>query len=460
MSYRESDEDEPAGREPDESTLSASSASIERISVESPPRVDDRPSAPTEAQLESEAKPARFAALRHRNFRLFWAGNLLSNTGTFAQQAAQGWLVRALTVNPNDAPTNLSLVTACGTFPILILTLYAGVVADRVDRRQALLVTNALAACLALFLAVLVYFGMAQVWHVAVIALFTGCVNAFDIPIRQSYNREMVEPDDLPNAIALNSSAFNAARVLGPAVGGVLLRTVGTAGCFAANAFSYFAMLLGLSMQRLPPQHRERKQMRLSDIREGFCFVWTDDILRLVTILVAFVSLMAMSFAPLLPVFARDIFKTNESGFAALMTCNGLGALGSAVSLAVAGQMRHKGKRLLVGAFGFCLSVVCFAASPTLVFGCIWLIVAGWFLLTFLMTANTMIQTMAPDDLRGRVFSVYSLALIGTAPLGALMLGALAKVLGARTAVEFCASIAAAFTFMIFYRYRSLWKAR
>jgi MFS family permease len=329
-----------------------------------------------------------------------------------------------------------------------------------VDRRRALIVTNACAAVLAVTLTILVYLRVIEVWHVMVIALFTGCINAFDIPIRQSYNREMVEPEDVPNAIALNSSAFNAARVLGPAIAGLLLRTVGMVGCFGLNAFSYFAMITGLSMQRITPPVRERKAFHLTDMREGFCFVWQDDILRLVTILVAVVSLMAMSFAPLLPLFARDIFGTDEAGFSALITCNGVGALGSAVSLAVAGQMKHKGKRLLLGAFGFCLAVVLFAESPNLVFACFWLIVSGWFLLTFLMTANTMIQTMSPDDLRGRVFSIYSLALIGTAPLGALMLGLLAKHFGARLAVQGCALIAAAFTFGVYYRFRTLWKQR
>lgn len=444
----------------EQSTLDEPSTAIE-TQTQSPPRGDGWPAAPTEAQIESTREP-RFSAMRHRNFRVFWAGNLLSNIGTFAQQAAQGWLVRTLTVDARQAPANLAMVTACGTFPILFLTLWAGVVADRVDKRRALMVTNSIAAILAIVLALLVHFRLVEIWHVALVALCTGGVNAFDIPIRQSFNKEMVGRDDLPNAIALNSSAFNAARVAGPAVGGLLLRYFGTAAGFGFNALSFAAMLIGLSLQRIASQPKSSapRASAANDIREGFAWVWGNQTLRLITILVGVVSLFAMSFGVLLPVFAKDVFRTDERGFALLMTCNGLGALGSAVSLALAGQMRHKGKRLLLGAFGFCLSVVAFACAPHIGWGSVWLVVAGWFLLTFLMTANTMVQTLAPDALRGRVFSIYSLALIGTTPFGALLLGALAKECGPRMAVQLCALVAAAFTFAVYVRFRSLWKEK
>jgi MFS family permease len=434
------------------------------------------PSAPTEKQLggreegvgENEGKPRRFAALRHRNFRLFWAGNWFSNTGTFAQQTAQGWLVRTLTEDPRQAATNLSLVTFCGTLPILLLTLYAGVLADRVDKRRALMVTNACAMLLAASLALLVSSGVAQVWHVALVAFGVGTVNAFDIPIRQSFNREMVEPEDIPNAIALNSSSFNAARVAGPAVGGLLLRTLGIAAAFWANAFSFCALLIALSLQKMPRAARaasKEENNSLKSLREqmgaGWEFVRANEVLRQTTLLVGLISLSTMSFGTLLPLFARDVFATDERGFSALMTCNGLGALGSAMALAVAGQMRHKGKRLLLGAFCFCLSVAAFALSPSLFGGCVWLIIAGWFALTFLMTANTLVQTLAPDEMRGRVFSIYSLALIGTAPLGAVMIGQLARVFGPRHAVAGCALAAAAWTLFLWSRERrGLWKER
>ncbi|HEX8833588.1 MAG TPA: MFS transporter [Abditibacteriaceae bacterium] len=420
------------------------------------PVLVQNPSAPTETQMRAGESVPRFAALRHRNFRIFWMGNLVSLVGTLAQQTAQSWLMRELT--PNELI--ITAVAAAGSAPILIFTLYAGVIADRVDKRRTLLVTNGLSALLALVLAALVYWKLIQIWHIAVISFAVGVVNAFDIPTRQSFNVEMVGREDLPNAIALNSSAFNGARVAGPMVGGFLLQLVGMAGCFLVNAFSFLALILGL--WRMDIEHVVKKQApaRLSDIREGFDFVRRHPTLRQVTILVAWVSLFAMWFGPLLPVFAKDVFETDARGFSFLATCNGLGALGSAVSLAVAGKMRHRGKRLLLGAALFSLSVIAFAASPGLPQACFFLILAGWFLLTFLMTANTLVQTIAPDELRGRVFSVYSLALIGTSPIAALQVGAMSRVVGPRLAVQFGGAISAAFVLYVFLRYRELWKEK
>jgi MFS family permease len=232
------------------------------------------------------------------------------------------------------------------------------------------------------------------------------------------------------------------------------------AGCFFINALSFVALIVGLMLMRLQPSKAPGQPMRLLDLLEGYRFVRTHGTLWLVTLLVAWVSLFAMSFGALLPVFAKDVFATDERGFSLLMTCNGMGALGAAVTLAIAGRMRHKGKRLLLGAALFCLCVIAFASSSTLVVGCVWLIGAGWCLLTFLMTANTMVQTNAPDHLRGRVFSLYSMALIGTSPVGMILIGAWARMWGARAAVQTGASIAALFVLYLFLRERRLWKEK
>jgi Na+/melibiose symporter-like transporter len=243
-------------------------------------------------------------------------------------------------------------------------------------------------------------------------------------------------------------------------VGGFLLRTVGMAGCFFINALSFVALIVALLRMKIARAAPSREPARFSDIIDGYCFVRKHETLWLVTLLVAVVSLFAMSFGALLPVFARDVFQTDERGFAMLMTCNGVGAMGSALSLAVAGKMSHKGKRLLLGSFLFCVSVMGFAVAPTMTPACALLILAGWFLLTFLMTANTMVQTLAPDEMRGRVFSVYSLALIGTAPIGAMIIGAAAKVLDARLAVLAGAGVAAICTLIVYLRFRQLWKEK
>jgi hypothetical protein len=241
------------------------------FSPHSPP--DSRkPQAPRANQIPAQA--SHFPAFRHRDFRLFWAGNLVSLSGTWAQQTAQGWLVRSLTPDP----LLLSAVAACGSVPVLLLTLYAGAVADRVDKRRALLLTNALAMVLAVALGVLVWMQVVQVWHVALIALALGAVNAFDIPARQSFNVEMVGREDLPNAIALNSSAFNAARVFGPATGGILLQRLGPAGCFFVNALSFGALLWSLSRMgsstrlasEVAPRLERHSAIRTSRNLEGF----------------------------------------------------------------------------------------------------------------------------------------------------------------------------------------------
>ena len=444
-------------RSPDASTSQASSATANKTieaSSELPWHEDDASSKEQEAPRQLP-----FPALRHRNFRLFWFGNLISLFGTLAQQAAQSWLVRD---KLTDNTFLIALVAACGTAPFLVLTLYAGVIADRVDKRRALMIFNLIAAMLALVWAALVHFDWLQLWPVALLTLVGGIVNTFDVPVRQSFNAEMVSSEDLPNAIALNSTAFNSARVAGPALGGYLIHILGLAGCFFANALSYGALLWGLSRMKLPPHKSTSVSPGWEGLKEGYAWVRGHEVLWLVTLLVAVVSTCAMSFGTLLSVFAKDVFQTDARGFTLLMSCNGVGALGSALALAFAGKMRHRGKRLLLGAFLFCLSVWAFSLAPNLWIGCFWLIAAGWFLLTFLMTANTLVQTLAPQDLRGRVFSLYSLALIGTAPIGSLFVGALARlgILGPRGAVCVGALMAASFTTMVYLRFRPLWKLR
>lgn len=401
-------------------------------------------------------KPPRLAAFRHRNFRLFWLGNLVSLIGTLAQQTAQGWLVRELTPDPRL----ITIVAACNTLPVIFLSLPAGALADRVDRRRALLIFNVVAAIVALALAGLVAADVIAVWHVVLFALVSGVGTAFDVPIRQSFNREMVEMEDLPSAIALNSTAFNTARVAGPAVAGVLISGVGLAECFFINAFSFIAIIIGLALMNLPPRKAAASRVDFAAISEGVLYVRRHETLRLIMMLVAVVSFGAMSFGSLMPIFAKDVFQTDARGFSFLMTCNGLGALAAAAGLSVMGEMRHKGKRLLLGAWLFCLTTFGFAIAPNLVVACGFLILSGYFLLTFLMTANTLVQTLAPDAMRGRIFSVYSLSLIGASPLGAIAMGALAKGQGARAAVAMGTLGSAVFVVFVFWKFRSLWKER
>jgi MFS family permease len=398
-----------------------------------------------------------FPAFRHRNFRLFWSANVVSLIGTLAQDAARGWL---LAKNLNADAFTVSLVAACSTAPILLFTLYAGAVADRVNKTRGLFLTNCAALLLAFAMYSLIVTDSIQVWHVAVIAALVGLTNAFDIPIRQSMNIEMVGREDLPNAIALNSTAFNGARVLGPAVGGYLIQAFGTANCFLLNALSFIPLLVNLRRMDLPTPELDKRRPSFEDIKEGFYFVRMHPILWPVTVLVAIASIFALSFSNLMPIFAKDVFKTDERGFAFMLSSSGLGAVTAAGSLALAGKMRHKGKRLLGGAFAFCIAVAGFAYSPSLPIACAFLFASGYCLLTFLTTANTIVQVASPDELRGRVFSLYSLALIGSAPLGALFVGSCAQLLGTREGVFLGAVLGGVWTLGTFFYRREIWKEK
>ncbi len=394
--------------------------------------------------------------MQHRNFRLFWGGNVISLIGALAQEAARGWLVRTLTADP----LTLTLVAACSSLPILFLTLYSGAIADRVHKARGLIITNSAAMVLALLLWAMTALGVIQLWHVAAIALAAGTVQAFDVTMRQSMNLEMVGREDLPNAIALNSTAFNGARVLGPAVGGALISSVGIAGCFLLNALSFLPLIFNLRKMELPEVERAKGRADWGEVREGFDWIRSHPVLAPTTMLIAVCSFFAFSAANLFPIFAKDVFGSDARGFSLLLTTSGVGALLAAAQLAASGKMRHKGKRLLGGALGFCACIIGFALSPTLAIGCAFLGVSGFCLLTCLMTANTLVQVAAPDNLRGRVFSFYSLALIGMMPLGAIWIGAMAKWFGAREAVAISAGVAAAWTLWTYLRHRVVWKER
>ena len=357
-------------------------------------------------------------------------------------------------------PRLIAIVAACNSLPVIFLSLYAGAIADRVDRRRALLIFNVLAAFIALILAVLVWLQIVQVWHVILFAIISGIGISFDVPIRQSFNREMVGVEDLPSAIALNSTAFNTARVAGPAVGGVLIQGVGLAGCFFINTLSFVALIIGLVLMRLAPHEPVHTRIRISTIWKGILYVRRHSTLNLIVLLVAVVSFASLSYGALMAVFAKDVLRSDAAGFSTLVTCGGVGSLMAATSQALMREMRHRGKRLLLGAFLLCLCVMGFAVSPNVVAAGGFLLLAGYFQLIFLMTANTMVQMLSPDSLRGRIFSLYSLALIGANPLGAILLGFMANQVGTRLAIFGGACFAAMFVLFVFWKFRSLWKEK
>lgn len=378
-----------------------------------------------------------FSALRHRNFRLFFIGQSVSLIGTWMHSLAQGWLVLKLT----DSAFYLSLVQAMGSLPILFLSLLGGVVADRVDKRNLLLVTQALSMAIALLLAVLVSTEMVTVWHVIAIATMLGVVNTFDIPGRQSFIVEMVGKEDLMNGIALNSAVFNGARIIGPAIGGLLIASAGLTACFYINAASYAAILVGLMMMRFeaaPPRRESHPMMK--ELKEGLAYVRHTPSLLYFILMVSITSLLAIPYIALMPVFARDVLGVGAKGLGIMMGSAGAGALGGALTLATIGSVRRKGMTAFSAAFISSAALLAFSFSRSYPLSCLLLVVVGWGMITQLATVNTLIQTDVPDDLRGRVMSLYTLVFLGFIPVGNLIVGTMAHYLGTPHAVAISAS--------------------
>ncbi|HRQ88501.1 MAG TPA: MFS transporter [Bacteroidia bacterium] len=376
--------------------------------------------------------PQALSAFRHRNYRIFFAGQIVSLIGTWLQSTAEGWLVYQL----SGSSVVLGLIRFCNLLPFALLALWGGIVADRHSKRAILLGTQAASMLLALLLALLVYLDVVAVWHVAAIGFALGLVNAFDVPARQSFVVELVGRDDLINGIALNSSMFNLARVVGPAVAGVLIGIVGMAGCFLLNGLSYLAVIAGYGMLRLPQQERKTGHPPFSRaVREAFSHIAEDGPLRAIMVLVSTFSLFGTSFAVLMPVFAKDILHGDARAFGTLMAFNGGGALLGGLALATWGKAFRRRTLIYAGLFGCCVFLLGFALSRDFWLSGGLLVGAGFFMIVFLATANTSTQLRSPDELRGRIMGFYSLCFLGLSSVGGLLAGLLAKWLGAPGAV-------------------------
>ncbi len=388
----------------------------------------------TEAETLVEPGPVRrrlagFPALRHRNFRLFVVGQGISLVGYWMQSVAQGWLVYRLEGRPLD----LGKVAVAGYLPILCLAPFAGVVADRLPRRRVLLVTQSLLGLLALALGVLVWTGAVTVPLVVLFAGGVGLVSALDVPTRQSFLVEMTSAEDLPNAIALNSSIFNGARLVGPALAGTLVAALGEAPCFFLNAASYVAVLVALALMRLPPSERPRAAQALgAGFLSGLRYVWGAPVLRNLLLLLGVVSGLGVQYNLLLPVFARTVLGTNAFGYGLLHTAGGVGAIAAALQLAAHRYSRAQHRRhLLLGLASFALAVLGLGASRRLGPALACQTLAGYGMVRYLATTNTLLQLVVEDRYRGRVMGLHTVMFLGTQPLGGLVLGALAQRFGA-----------------------------
>ncbi len=377
-------------------------------------------------------------ALSHRSFRLFFTGQTLSLIGTWTQSTAMPWLVSGLT----DSKTILGLVAFSSQLPSFFLPPFAGVVTDRVNRRRLLLVTQSLAMLQAFGLAALVWSGHVRIWQLVLFNFSLSAINAFDMTARQTFLGEMLDDrDDLANAIALNSAMVNGARLFGPTLAALLIASTGESGCFFLNGISFLAVLLALVAMRLP--HRPRSSVRmpiLRGLREGFAFVVANAPVRIILVLVSAVSLVGLPYAVLMPIYARETLGNNPHGYGLLMTAPGVGALTASLVIAWLG-LRMALVRIAAGPAltGICL--IGFAATKALAPALAFLFGVGFGLMLLLNTSNTLLQSLVPDHVRGRVLSFYTMSFLGMAPLGSLILGIAADAIGVANVLMISGSV-------------------
>lgn len=372
-------------------------------------------------------------AFRHRNFRLFFTGHGISLIGTWMQQVATSWLVYRLT----GSSLALGVMAFAGHFPSFLLAPIAGVLADRVSRYRMVLATQALSMVQAFLLAALVLSGAVEVWHVIALAALLGVVNGFDLPARHSLLVELVGgPEDLPNAIALNSSLFNAARLVGPAIAGVLIGAVGEGAVIVLNAASYVAVLSALLALKVAPRPAaaERPPM-LQTLREGFRYALGFPPIRAILVLLALMSLLGMPYMVLMPVFATEVLHGGPRTLGFLMSGAGLGALTSALYLASRPTVRGLGQVIVFSAVLFGAGLLAFSQSRAEWLSITLLLVTGFGMMATTASSHTILQTIVDDDKRGRVMSLYTMAFLGVAPLGGLLAGTLASRIGAPSTV-------------------------
>lgn len=381
-----------------------------------------------------------FSALRHRNFRLFFSGQLVSLIGTWMQNTAQGWLVYELT----HSRWLLGVVTAVNSAPMLIFSIWGGSIADQHSKRAIVLWTQMAMMVLAFTFAGLVWSGVITTWEILLVAGLRGLAMAFDMPARQSFMVEMTSREDLMNAISLNSSIVNAARVIGPAVAGFLIVRIGIAMCFFVDGVSYMAVIAGLWMMRLPKfVKQERSGSAWAHVLEGLSYVWANRRMKTLLILFSIVGVFGWSYSVLMPAFATDVLKTGAGGYGALLSANGIGALFGALTVATIGPKVNRRMLVFGGLWTFSAMLLLLAFVHNYYLALALLAIGGWGMLLFFATTNTVLQTSASDEMRGRVMGIWALVFGGMMPVGGLEAGSLSHYLGVRWTIGIGAAMCA-----------------
>jgi MFS family permease len=370
----------------------------------------------------------RFRALKHRNFQLFIAGQLVSLIGTWMQTTAQLWLVYRLT----GSAALLGVFGFANQIPMLVLASVGGYVGDRYSRHRGVIATQTFSMLLAFLLAGLTLTNVVHVWHLLAITLLVGIVNAFDVPIRQAFFVQMVGKEDLPNAIALNSSIFNGARVVGPAIAGFAIAWVGEGWCFFLNGLSFLAVIFALMAMKIEPQERKDSgESPLQNLLQGFRFAMKDRPIRSTLLLISMLSVFGLQYSVFMPIFAEDVLHSGARGLGFLMSAAGVGAVLGALQFAA--RTAYKGLAKWIAA----MSVICsaclliFSQSKSFWLSIVVLFIVGFAATSQMAATNTTVQNRSPDALRGRLMAVYATMFMGVQPIGALLAGGIAKRLGA-----------------------------
>jgi MFS family permease len=375
--------------------------------------------------------PRMVRALRNPDFRLFWAGNFLSNIGTWMQNVAQGWLVLEL----SNSAFWLGVVGFAASAPMLVFTLIGGVIADQVDRRRMMMRTQAAMMLFAFVLAALTWFKVINVGEIVLLAFATGTAMSLMAPSYQAMVPQLVPREDLTNAIALNSAQFNLSRVVGPTLGGFAMAWFGVAGNFFLNGLSFLAVLIALSRIRYAPPAAENSAKMMDRLSEGFRYVLSQRQMTSLITLVGVVSILGFPYLIFMPLFARDVLHVGERGLGLLMAASGVGAFLAATTLAWQGDVKHGGRRVAASAAVFYVAVIAFSFSTNFFLSTLLQMVAGYSMILMVASTNTLLQHLAADEMRGRVMSIYATAFLGFAPVGSLIAGAIAGTVSAPYAI-------------------------
>lgn len=377
------------------------------------------------------AVPRIARALRHRDFRLFWAGNFLSNTGTWMQNVAQGWLVLQL----SNSAFWLGVVGFAAAIPILFFALIGGVVADHVNNRKLLVVTQSAMMVFAFVMCGLAYFRIINVQEIALLALGTGIAMSLNTPSYQALVPQLIPREDLTNAIALNSAQFNMSRVIGPTLGGFAMAAVGVAGNFFLNGLSFLAVLFALTRMHYPSREAPPEGRLWGKLKQGFSYVFGHAYMAPLVLLTAIASLLAVPYLTFVPYFARDVLHSDARGLGILMACNGVGAFFGAGTIAYVTHIHRRGVFVVRAGLALFAVIILFSFSRSFLLSGLLLVIAGYCMIIMVATVNSMLQHLAADPMRGRVMSIYSTAFLGLPPLGSLIAGSLSRIMSPAHAI-------------------------